>query len=179
MKQSWIFSSMSHSLTYGTRWSFSKHSLLHAVCPNSAGRIQRCTRSCCTMYLVINFAAFRTSNYLEMHSHPQAEGNLDSIWNVMAHTQKPDFSFWKNGHVHLIRWGLQFSRLLAAKVCASAVVMLDTPCSEVVWRVLATHSICQFPIHFPTIYHHVPSHFNWTLPPVWWCGIQTQAQLSL
>ena len=26
-------------------------------------------------------------------------------------------------------WG-QFSRLLAAEVCASAVVMLDTPCSE-------------------------------------------------
>ena len=26
--------------------------------------------------------------------------------------------------------GRQFSRLLAAEVCASAVVMLDTPCSE-------------------------------------------------
>ena len=28
--------------------------------------------------------------------------------------------------------GRQFIRLLAAEVCASAVVMLDTPCSEVV-----------------------------------------------
>jgi len=28
--------------------------------------------------------------------------------------------------------GCQFSRLLAAEVCAPAVVMLDTPCSEVV-----------------------------------------------
>jgi len=28
--------------------------------------------------------------------------------------------------------GRQFSRLLAAQVCASAVVMLDTPCFEVV-----------------------------------------------
>ena len=28
--------------------------------------------------------------------------------------------------------------------------MLDTPCSEVVWRVLATHSIGQFPLHFPS-----------------------------
>ena len=27
--------------------------------------------------------------------------------------------------------------------------MLDTPCSEVLWRVLATHSIGQFPLHFP------------------------------
>jgi len=30
------------------------------------------------------------------------------------------------------RGGHQFSRLLAAKVCTSAVVTLDTPCSEVV-----------------------------------------------
>ena len=53
--------------------------------------------------------------------------------------------------------GGQFSRLLAAEVCASAVVMLDTPCSEVVWRVLATHSIRQFPLHFPwvTVCHHI------------------------
>jgi hypothetical protein len=27
---------------------------------------------------------------------------------------------------------------------------VDTPCSEVVWRVLATHSIRQFPFHFPS-----------------------------
>jgi len=46
--------------------------------------------------------------------------------------------------------GRQFSRLLAAEVCASAVVMLDTPRSEVVWRVLATHCIRQFPLHFPS-----------------------------
>ena len=45
---------------------------------------------------------------------------------------KPDFVFRRNGLVHLIRWGRQFSRLLAAEVCASAVVMLDTLRSEVV-----------------------------------------------
>ena len=28
-------------------------------------------------------------------------------------------------------------------------VMLDTPCSEVVWRVLPTHCILQFPLHLP------------------------------
>jgi len=32
-----------------------------------------------------------------------------------------------NGRVRLNQWGRQFSRLLAAEVCASAVVMLDTP----------------------------------------------------
>jgi len=68
----------------------------------------------------------------------------------MAHAQKPDFVFRRNGRVHLNRLGRQFSRLLAAEVCASAVVMLDTPCSEVVRRVLATHSIRQFPLHFPS-----------------------------
>ena len=56
--------------------------------------------------------------------------------------------------------GRQFSRLLAAEVCASAVVMVDTPFSEVVWRVLATHCISQFPLHFPPVRHCVPSHFN-------------------
>ena len=55
--------------------------------------------------------------------------------------------------------GRQFSRLLAAEVCASAVVMLDTPCSEVVWRVLATHCIRQFPpsllLPCVTVCHHI------------------------
>ena len=68
----------------------------------------------------------------------------------MAHAQKPDFVFRRNGPVHLNRRGRQFNRLLAAEVCASAVVMLDTPCSEVVCRVLATHSFRQFPLHFPS-----------------------------
>jgi len=75
---------------------------------------------------------------------------VDCIWKVMARAQKPDFVFRRNGRIHLNRRGRQFSRLLAAEVCASAVIMLDTPCSEVVWRVLATHSIRQFPLHVPS-----------------------------
>jgi len=40
----------------------------------------------------------------------------------MAHAQKPDFVFRRNGRVHLyLRWR-QFNRLLAAEVCASALV---------------------------------------------------------
>ena len=84
----------------------------------------------------------------------------------MVHAQKPGFVFRRNGRVHLNRLGRQFSRLLAAEVCASAVVMLDTPCSEIVWRVLATHSIRSFPFTSPPVRHRVPSHSNWTLP-VW------------
>ena len=78
------------------------------------------------------------------------QNSVDCFWNVMAQEQKPDFVFRRNGRVHLNRRGRQFSRLLAAEVCASAVVMLDTPRSEVVWRVLVTHSIRQFPLHFPS-----------------------------
>ena len=36
-----------------------------------------------------------------------------------------DFVLRRNGGVHLNRRGRQFNRLLAAEVCASAVVMLD------------------------------------------------------
>jgi hypothetical protein len=68
----------------------------------------------------------------------------------MAHAQKPDFFFRRNGWVYWNRRGHPFSWLLAAEVCVSAVVMLDKPCSEVVWRVLTTNSITHFPLHFPS-----------------------------
>jgi len=87
---------------------------------------------------------------LRMSPRLRMNGVVQASWNVMAHAPKLDFVFRRNGRVHLNRWGRQFSRLLAAEVCASAVVMLDTPFSEVVWRVLATHSIRQYPLHFPS-----------------------------
>jgi len=53
--------------------------------------------------------------------------------NVMAHAQKPNFVFRaKRASPFKSAGGRQFSRLLEAEVCASAVVMLDTPCSEAV-----------------------------------------------
>ena len=69
---------------------------------------------------------------------------VEASWNVMAHAEKPDFVFRaKRTSPFKSAGGRQFSQLLTAEVCASAVVMLDTPCSEVVWRVLATHCIRQ------------------------------------
>jgi len=50
----------------------------------------------------------------------------------MAHAQKTDFVFRRNRRVHLNRQGRRFSRLMAAEVGASVVVMLDTSCSELV-----------------------------------------------
>ena len=81
----------------------------------------------------------------------------------MAHALKPDFVFRLNGRVHLNRRECQFTQLLAADVCASAVVMLDTPCSEVLWEYWLPTSFASFPFTSPPVRHRVPSHFNWTL----------------
>jgi hypothetical protein len=104
----------------------------------------------------------------------------NSSWNVMAHAQKPVFVFRRNRLVHLKRRWCQFSRLLAAEVCASAVVMLDTPCSEVMWRVLATHSIRQFPQHFPSRASPCAITFQLEFTTDWHCGnVTALAQESL
>jgi hypothetical protein len=76
---------------------------------------------------------------------------VDCVWNVMAHAQKPDFVFRQNGRVHLNRQGLQFSRLLAGELCTSACrgcTARASLCSAVMWRLLVTHSILLFPLHF-------------------------------
>ena len=75
----------------------------------------------------------------------------------MAHAQKPDFFFPRNGRVHSNRWGCQFSRLLAAKVCASALVMLDILRSEVAWEYWLPTPFASFPFTSPPVRHCVPS----------------------
>ena len=113
---------------------------------------------------------------------------LYCIWNVIAHVQEPDLVFQQNGRVYLNQWGSQFSRLLAVKECRSAVVMLDRPCSEVVWRVLATCSIRLFPLHFLSCASPCAIRFQLTstttLPPPhtlahgYFSGIQHKKELS-
>jgi len=76
---------------------------------------------------------------------------VDCIWNVMAHARKPDFAFRQNGRVHLNRWRGQFSQLLAGEPCTSACRVCTacaSLCSAVMWHLLASHSIHQFPLHF-------------------------------
>jgi len=80
----------------------------------------------------------------------------------MAHAQKPDFVYRRNGRVHLNRRGRQFSRLLAAEVCALAIVMLDTPCSEVVREYWLPTPFASFPFTSPPVRHRVPLHFKRT-----------------
>jgi len=103
---------------------------------------------------------------------------LDCVWNVMAHVQKPDFVFRRDGRVHLNRWGRQFSRLLAAELYALAVVMLDTPCSEAEWRVLPTHSSRQFPLHFLSCVSPRAATFQLDSTTGWWSHIKYSVQLG-
>ena len=75
--------------------------------------------------------------------------DVELVRNMMAHAQIPDLVFQRNGRVHLNRRGCQFSRLLAVE-CGSA----DSNCIDRApsssSRLLATHSICIFPLHFPS-----------------------------
>jgi len=77
--------------------------------------------------------------------------------NVMAHAQKLDLVFQRNGRVHLYRRGCQFSRLLAAEVCASAVVMLDRPRSHTVHECWLPTPFASFPFTSPPVLRRVPS----------------------
>ena len=46
--------------------------------------------------------------------------DLEYVWSVMAHAQKPNLVFQTNGWVHLNQRGSHFSRLLAVEQCGSA-----------------------------------------------------------
>ena len=81
----------------------------------------------------------------------------------MAHAQKPEFVFPRNGRVHLNRWGHQFSRLLTVEECGSVVVMvvmLDRPRSEVKWNCtgypLHSQVSPSIPLPYVTVCHQVP-----------------------
>jgi hypothetical protein len=89
--------------------------------------------------------------------------NPKASWNVTVHAQKPEFVFRQKGRVHLNRQGCQFSRILAAVVCVSALAMLDTPRSEVVWEYWLPTPFASFPFTSPPVRHRVPSGFKRTL----------------
>jgi hypothetical protein len=98
---------------------------------------------------------------------------VDCVLNVMAHAQKPDFVFRRNGQVHLnlregaggsVQWTTG-SPSSCAHQPAGFCTARASLCSAVMWRLLVTHSIILFPLHFSSLpaRHRVPSHFNWTL----------------
>ena len=68
----------------------------------------------------------------------------------MAHAQKPDLVFQRNGRVHLNWWGSQFSRLLAVEECGSAGRSRIDHVPRYSAIVVATLSNRLFPLHFPS-----------------------------
>ena len=87
---------------------------------------------------------------------------VDCIWNVMAHAQKTDFVFRRNGRVHLNRQGRQLSTAGSRGVLISSSNAGYTKFrgSEGHW--LPTPFV-SFLFTSPPVHQHVPSHFNWTL----------------
>jgi hypothetical protein len=77
----------------------------------------------------------------------------------MAHAQETRFFLSAKQTSRFKLAGASVQAITGSRGGASAVVTLDTQCSEVVWRVLATHSICQFPpsllLPCVTVCHHV------------------------
>jgi hypothetical protein len=131
--------SLSDSLQHSPSWPFSHNIVIHLF-----------------ISLLLKICLWETTTIL-----------VECLWNVMAHAQKPDFFFRRNGRVHLNRRGRQFSRLLAAVVCASALVMLDTPCSGVVWEYWIPILFVSFLFISPPVHHLVPSHFNLDSKTYW------------
>ena len=79
--------------------------------------------------------------------------------------EKPDFFFAaKLTSPFKSAGGRQFSPLLSAEVCATAVVMMDMACSEVCVKGTGypLHSTV-YPFISPPVCQHLPSHFNCTL----------------
>ena len=90
---------------------------------------------------------------------------IDRVRIVMAHAQKPDLVFRRNGRFNLNRQGeRQFSRLLAAR----GVRISGSNAGYNMFR--GSVKGTGYPLHspvspftFPPVRHRVPSYFNWTL----------------
>ena len=88
------------------------------------------------------------------------------VWNVMAHAQKLDFVFRRNGRVHLNRRGgaasVQWttgSRGMRISGSNAGYTMFWGSMKSTGYPL---HS--SFPFTSPFVRHRVPSRFNWTLP---------------
>jgi hypothetical protein len=83
----------------------------------------------------------------------------------MAHAQKPDFVFRRNGQVHLNRRGASFqsttgSRGVRISGGNAGYTMFRGIVKSEYW--LPT-PFASFPFTSPPVRHRVPSHFNWSL----------------
>jgi hypothetical protein len=97
-----------------------------------------------------------------LHMVQLLQDMLEASWNVMAHAQKPDFIFRRNGRVQLNRRGRHFSRLLAAEVRTSALIVGSNAGYTMFW---GSEKGTGYPLHLPvsaslplpcvTVCHHI------------------------
>jgi len=109
---------------------------------------------------------------------------VQASWNVMTHAQKPDFVFRRNGRVHLNRRGHQFSRLLAAEVCAisgsNAGYTMFRGSVKSTGYPLHSSFFSSLPVRCVTVCHHIQleSIYPSTWHNIWedWCFISTDVR---
>jgi hypothetical protein len=95
--------------------------------------------------------------------------SAEASWNVMAHAQKPDFVFRRNGRVHL-------NRPVGASVQSTTGSRGARTSGSNAGYTMFRGSVKStgYPLHSPVspftsspVRHRVPSHFNWSLLPEW------------
>ena len=90
---------------------------------------------------------------------------VEHVWNVMAHAQKPDLVFQRNGRVHLNWRGASVQSTTGSRGVrisgSNAGYTMFWGRVQDYW--LPTPLAC-FPFISPTVRHRVPSHFSWALP---------------
>ena len=96
--------------------------------------------------------------------------SVDCIWNVMAHVQKPDFVFRRNGRVHLNRRGRQ------STACSRGVRISGSNAGYAMFR--GSVKSTGYALHLPvspslplpcvTVCHHISTglyHLQWPCKP--------------
>ena len=112
-----------------------------------------------------------TSVYITKYLSKYQAG-VEHVWNVMAHTQKPDLVFQRNGRVHLNWQGVSVQLTTGSRdVCISGSNGSNAGYTMFWGRIqdywLPTPLAC-FPFTSPTVHHRVPSGFNWALLQYGW-----------
>jgi hypothetical protein len=114
---------------------------------------------------------------------------------MIAHAQKPDFVFRRNGIVHLNRRGRQFSRLLALRpavhISLQGMYCLCKPvfCSHVTLTGYPLHSVVSPSVLHPcvTVCHHISNaDYLWTKRTyieasnhIMYCGLKKTSSFSV
>jgi len=102
-------------------------------------------------------------------SVPTLPSEAEHVRNVMAHAQKPDLVFQRNGRVHLnCRVGGSVQSTTGSRGVRISGSNGRNAGYNMFWGKVQDYwlptPLAWFPFTSPTVRHRVPSHFNWALP---------------